>query len=124
MIKKFFYILFSIFLIAGNLFAQNPVRIRMPTPNYSAQLRGVTNTRTVGITVQGAYDNKYNAHEFLIIITGPYELWGDPAGGSSYVEDTDWGLTDGKWIVGSDIGSSISGFLNIVGGCCGTTPEV
>jgi len=83
----------------------------MPDSSYTAQLRGVSGTRTSAEIIQGAYNvsrsdtaNSVFVFEFEVEKTGKYKLYTDPAGGSNYGEDAGWrkaGLTD-KTIPGSD----------------------
>ncbi len=94
-------LLFIAFLEVVDAQDSTTYRIRMPTANYSALL--IRTTTTVTDTSTGTYVNKYNAHEFRLAQTGFYKLWADPTGGTTYVEDTDWGGTDGKYLPNPDI---------------------
>jgi len=98
--RLFFLVIFLLF--ASSIFAQTPYRIKMPRFNYSTQLRGVVATRTHGISVNGTYSETFKMHEFDVSVTGLYQLYADPAGGSSYVLVTDWGGAVGKVVPGND----------------------
>ena len=92
-------------LLSGLSFAQTSYRIRMASSSYTAQLRGVTGTRTAGEVLQGTYITSYRMHEFQVTKSGPYKLYYDPAGGSSYIQDATFdgaGVSDGKIILGED----------------------
>lgn len=100
--KEFLSIFFILLLIfMQDAYAQyNVVRIRFPASTYSAQLRGVTGTTTAGLTIQGTYSSNLGAHVFKITITGPYKLYFDAAGGSSYSLDSQWSDTYGTTLTG------------------------
>jgi len=97
-------------LIAVTLSAQTVYRIRMPNRTWQARLIGVTGTGAEGDTLVGTYDLKYNAHEFLLIHTGGYDLEYIPTDGTEWLVDEDWdaGQTDGKFLVGSDLNVGLS----------------
>jgi hypothetical protein len=78
-----------------------PYRIRMAATTYTAQLRGVSATRTAGLTITGTYSTTFKAHEFLITVDGEYDLWFDALGGSNYVKDAAWSGSTGKYIQSS-----------------------
>src|SRR4030067_3833571 len=69
----------------------NPVRVRFTSSLSSAQLRGVTGEPTDGITLQGTYQAAFAAFKFNGAVSGLYEKFEDPLGGSSYAQDTAWG---------------------------------
>jgi hypothetical protein len=75
-----------------------PYRIRMASSTYTAQLRGVTGTRTAGLIVAGTYSSTFKAHEFDLTVDGHYDLWFDAAGGSNYVKDAAWSGANGKYV--------------------------
>lgn len=83
--------------------AGTPFRIRMTSSASSAQLRGVSGTRTDGITLDGTYNSQLDMHEFNVQVTGRYKLYEDTAGGANYSERTDWGGSDGKVLYGDDV---------------------
>lgn len=94
----------AILLFAFCLQAQDttPYRVRLAGSGYSAQLRGVTGTRTAGVTVQGAYTDQLNMHSFSVATEGYYTLWYDVNGGSTYTMDSRWAPVAGKYIPGPD----------------------
>ena len=97
-------LLIILLLIVTNGFTQTVYRIRLRSSSYSAQLRGITGTPTVGISINGSYSSKYLSHYFLVSVTGNYELYIDPLGGVTYIEDTDWDDgQDGKTIYADDL---------------------
>lgn len=79
-------------------------RIKMPDSTYSAKLVGVAGTRTEGEEIVGTYSSTYRMHEFYVKKTGPYQLYGDPAGGTNYVLISSWGKASGKVVPGRDLG--------------------
>jgi len=81
----------------------NPVKIPLPNSSYSAQLRGVTGKNTEGIIIQGSYDANWDMYVFNVDISGPYELYVDPAGGTNYTKDSVWSGPTGKWVPGQDM---------------------
>ncbi len=83
-----------------------PVKVRLPLSTYSAQLIGITGTSTAGITLSATYKASWDAHFFDVLISGPYDLWVDPAGGSNYSKDSNWSGSTGKVILGGDYGVS------------------
>jgi len=85
----------------------NPLKVRL-TSTYTVQLRGVTGKNTAGITLQGTYDSGWDAFVFDVLISGPYELWIDTAGGSTYVKDSIWSGATGKWQTGGDSIDSVN----------------
>lgn len=87
--------------------AANAQKVRFPASGYSAQLRGVSGSRTDGITLQGSYNAGWDVHVFNVLVTGLYELWFDPAGGSTYSKDSVWSGTGGKIILGEDFAQSL-----------------
>ena len=87
--------------------AANPTKIRFPAAGYTAQLRGITGTRTAGIILQGAYNAGWDMHVFQILVTGLYDLWFDIAGGSNYSKDSIWSGTGGKICFGEDFAESL-----------------
>ena len=89
-------------LEGGKAAAQVPYRIRLSDSTYTAQLRGVVGTRTASEAVNGAWSTTYKLHEFDVTVTGRYQLYVDPAGGTSYVLVSSWGKTNGKHIPGYD----------------------
>jgi hypothetical protein len=101
--KRIWVILIA--LIAGRLFAvdSTSVRIRLPGSGYSAIIVGQAGYQCAGDTAAGAYNSTFQAHEFYVKNYGSYKLWWDPAGGTSYVEVTDWSGTLGKIIPAPDI---------------------
>ena len=103
-------IILSLLLGSVPVKAQTVYRLWLGNRNWSARLVGVAGTGTAGETITGTYDSKWGAFEFLIIKTGGYQLELDKAGGSTFVEDTDWdaGQTAGKFITGSDISIGVS----------------
>ena len=110
-------ILIILLLIATNGFTQTVYRIRLRSSSYSAQLRGITGTPTVGISINGSYSSRYLSHEFLVSVTGNYELYVDPLGGSSYSEDTYWDDgQDGKTIYADDLVEHVHGHGSGVNG--------
>ena len=78
-------------------------RIRLDNSGVSAQLRGIAGTQTDGLSIDGTYSSVYDAHEFIISVSGRYELWTDPLGGTDYAKVSSWGGTDGKYIPSSDL---------------------
>jgi hypothetical protein len=78
----------------------NPVRVRFTSSLSSAQLRGVTGEPTDGITLQGTYQAAFDAFKFDVNVSGLYEKFEDPLGGSSYTQDTGWGT---KFVNGDDL---------------------
>ena len=78
-------------------------RIRLDTSTVSAQLRGISGTVTDGVILDGSYSSEYNAHEFSVSISGQYELWTDPLGGTSYSKVSSWGGVSGKYIPSDDL---------------------
>jgi hypothetical protein len=93
--------LFIIFITNMVLAQANLVRIPLASSDYSAQLRGITATRTAGLTIQGSYNGTSEMFEFSITVSGRYDLYYDPAGGSSYVKDTNWSGANGRWVPAS-----------------------
>lgn len=93
----------SAMLIACMAQASTYYYIRMPDSTYSAQLRGVTGTTSAGQTLTGTWVTGKKAHRFTVTKTGPYKLYADPAGGSSYVLDSAWSGTNGKAVAGDDL---------------------
>lgn len=89
--------------------AANPVKVRFPASAYSSQLRGVAGSRTAGITLTGSYNAGWDMYIFSVLITGLYELWFDPAGGSTYSKDSVWSGTGGKIVFGEDFALSLEG---------------
>lgn len=87
----------------------NPVKIPLGSV-ATAQLRGVTGAVTEGITLTGAYSSGWKCHVFNVEVTGAYELWVDTAGGSSYVKDSTWSGSTGKWVPGEDFKQSVEDF--------------
>lgn len=81
--------------------------IRLPDSGYTAQLRGVTGTITAGITINGSYNADWDAHVFQVETSGLYELWVDPAGGSTYSKDSIWSGSYGKVKLGYDFAESL-----------------
>ena len=81
--------------------------IRLPGSGYTAQLRGVAGTNTSAITLQGNYSSSWDAHVFQMQISGLYELWVDPAGGSTYSKDARWSGGFGKLKLGWDFAQSV-----------------
>jgi len=84
----------------------NPVKIPI-SEDATAQLRGVSGTVTDGITLNGVYSSGWLCHVFQVLISGAYELWVDPAGGSSYSKDSTWSGASGKWVPGEDFKESV-----------------
>lgn len=110
--KKLIFILFILLCVYEFLEAQTtPYRIRMPNPTYAAQLRGVAGTRTDGLTVTGSYSSYYRMHVFSVAVSGRYQLYADPAGGTAWALVSTWGGTYGKTIPGDDIADFYE-FLN------------
>lgn len=93
----FFLIVFLIHMNIADA-ATVPYRIRMAASTYTAQLKGVSGTRTTGLTIQGTYSSTFKAHEFTITIAGYYDLWYDAAGGSNYAKDAAWSGANGKFV--------------------------
>jgi len=96
-------------LAVGSVFAQTigPVRINMPDSTYHAQLRGKSGTRTAAQIYQGTWNgsSSIRSFEFYVTVTGRYDLYIDPAGGSSYSLQSTWGKTPGKMVIGTDLGT-------------------
>lgn len=86
--------------------AGNPVKIRLAGSGYSAQLRGKAGTATAGEVIQGSYDSGWQQHVFLLLKSGFYDLYVDPAGGSTYSKDSVWSGDEGKVVTGRDLGKS------------------
>lgn len=84
--------------------------IRLPDSGYTAQLRGVSGTVTDGETVNGVYDSNWDAFVFNMEKSGLYELWVDPAGGSTYSKDSIVSGSYGKVILGYDFAESLEPF--------------
>ncbi len=84
-----------------------PVRINLPDSTYTAQLRGKTGTRTAGLIVQGTWNgsSSIRSFEFSVTVSGRYDLYVDPAGGTSYAKQSTWGKTLGKIVTGTDFGT-------------------
>lgn len=117
MIKRLFLCLL---LLATFAAAQSNVyRIRMSGSGYSAQLRGIADTRTEGITINGSYVAGFGAHEFDVETSGRYELYYDSNGGTTYVKDESWGGPHGKFITGT---KDIEDALDFYEGWDGTQP--
>ena len=108
--KRFLLIIALLFVVFGNVLAQSPYRIRLADSTYAAQLRGVTGTRTAGITITGTYKSNFRAHQFNVTTTGRYDLYIDATGtGSSYSKDAVWSGTVGKTVVGkTDLERTVS----------------
>ena len=122
--KKLLFILLFIFITINLSYSQTVYRIRLRSSSYSAQLRGITGTPTVGISINGSYSSKYLSHYFLVSVTGDYELYYDPLGGTSYIEDTDWDDgQDGKTIYADDIVEHIHGHGSGISGKI-ATPDI
>ena len=87
----------------------NPVKIRLASSGsgYTAQLRGISGKNTAGITLQGGYNAGWDMHVFNVLVTGPYNLWFDPAGGSTYSKDSAWSGITGKLVFGQDFIDSL-----------------
>lgn len=79
----------------------NPVYIVL-AEGSSCQLRGVTGTLTEGQVIQGQWNANWQAFFFDVEISGAYELWFDPNGGTSYSKDSTWSGATGKWVPGQD----------------------
>jgi len=96
----FIALMLLIFFYDANTQTVVPYRIRMPDSTYSAQLRGRTGTRTAGLTITGVWDGtNFKAHEFDVEVDGHYDLYYDPAGGSTYFRDAQWSGSYGKFVV-------------------------
>ena len=81
----FILALLIVFVSAYSCLAQTtPYRIRMPDSTYTAKLIGKTGTRVAGDTISGTWSTYYRSHIFSVENTGLYDLWVDPAGGSTY----------------------------------------
>lgn len=108
--KRFLLIIALLFVVFGNVLAQSPYRIRLADSTYAAQLRGVTGTRTAGITITGTYKSNFRAHQFNVTTTGRYDLYIDATGtGSSYSKDAVWSGTVGKTVTGkTDLERTVS----------------
>ena len=79
-------------------------RVRVPRPTgYTVQLRGKAGTPTAAITLNGTYQATFKAYAFDVLISGLYDLYEDPAGGSAYVQMVDWDDGNSKWVEGSDM---------------------
>lgn len=79
----------------------NPVYIAI-AEGSSCQLRGVSGTLTHGEVIQGVWNANWKSYFFDVQISGAYELWVDPAGGTSYSKDATWSGATGKWVPGQD----------------------
>ena len=108
--KRLLLIVALLFVVFGNVLAQSPYRIRLADSTYAAQLRGVTGTRTAGITITGTYKSNFRAHQFNVTTTGRYDLYIDATGtGSSYTKDAVWSGTVGKSVTGkTDLERTVS----------------
>ena len=108
--KRFLLIIALLFVVFGNVLAQSPYRIRLADSTYAAQLRGVTGTRTAGITITGTYKSNFRAHQFNVTTTGRYDLYIDATGtGSSYSKDAIWSGSVGKSVIGkTDLERTVS----------------
>ena len=84
-----------------------PIRIVMPNSSYSAQLRGVSGTRTAGITIQGTYSAQMLAHVFYVTTGGRYDLYLDATGGTNYSKDSNYSGTNGKDFNNSNFADAI-----------------
>lgn len=97
-------ILFALLLLLPVLiFGETPYRINLAGSGYTAQLRGKAGTRTAGLVVTGTYKSALKSHEFKVAVTGPYDLYVDATGGTSYIKDSNWSGTSGKDIYGTDL---------------------
>jgi len=87
----------------------NPTKVRIASSGsgYTAQLRGVAGTNTAGIVLQGTYQSGWDMHVFDVLVSGPYELWFDPNGGSTYSKDSVWSGSTGKLVFGQDMIDSL-----------------
>lgn len=90
----------------------NVVRIRLEGSTYSARLIGPSGAKTDGLVIDGVYDEDRDVHEFLVEVSGPYELYVDPTGGTSYSLDTAWGKDGGKVLLGRDAQTHFAGHGN------------
>ena len=79
----------------------NPVYIAV-AEGSSCQLRGVSGSMTDGEIISGVWNSGFSAFFFNVDISGAYELWVDPAGGTSYSKDSTWSGSTGKWVPGQD----------------------
>lgn len=84
----------------------NPVKIPLES-GASAQLRGISGTATEDIVLNGTYNEGWQCHIFQVLISGPYELWIDPLGGTDYVKDSAWSGATGKFVPGQDLIDSL-----------------
>ena len=84
-----------------------PVKLRLPDSGYTAQLRGKAGKVTAGITLTGVYQSSWDMYFFDVLISGPYDLWVDPNGGTTYSKDSIWSGATGKGIFGQDIFDSL-----------------
>lgn len=104
--KKYIFLL--LIIVPFLLLAQSvPYRIVMPGSTYSAQLRGVSGTRTSGLTITGGYSSTFKAHVFIVSVEGRYNLYYDASGGSTYTLDTGWSGSYGKYISVGDFQEAI-----------------
>ncbi len=105
--KSFFTILLACWSIMATAQTIGPVRINLSDSTYHAQLRGKSGTRTSAQIVQGTWNgaSSIRSFEFSVTTTGRYDLYIDPAGGSSYVKQSTWGKTNGKMVMGTDLGT-------------------
>lgn len=102
-ILSFLLIIIPFLLLSASV----PYRIVMPSSTYSAQLRGITGTRTEGITITGSYSSTFKAHVFTVSVEGRYDLYYDASGGSTYTKDTGWSGSYGKFIAVGDFNEAI-----------------
>jgi len=111
--RKFVFLFFlfaNIFVYAQEV---TPKLIRMVNSGYSAQLRGVSGTRTAGVTLTGSYKSNFKAHQFDVVLTGEYELWIDPAGGTNFSKDSGWSYSNGQLIAAPDL-TDAAQFVSVV----------
>nr|BDD44940.1 hypothetical protein 2 [Desulfobacterales bacterium] len=99
-------------LLTSALFAAE-VSFRIGNSQISAQLRGITGTRTAGQTITSTFNQYTRLHVFDVTVSGEYYLYIDPAGGSTYARVTNW-PGEGSYIVGDDIQTAIAAEDSII----------